>query len=282
MSEPEELMVFLVWLSVLLLLALLILYMVWSLRADEGLPMRRLRTTFFGGVLVFAAVFVAFTWHTMRMMPRATHADQLTPAVREGKIAWQKYVCIDCHTILGNGAYYASDLTQSWTRFLERSGGNERAAREAMVTWLRHPPAAGATSRGMPLFPMSGREAESLVAFLRWTSKIDTNGWPPQPLRAQADRPVPAPTSPGATLFASNGCTACHSIGQGRIQGPDLAGVGSRYDRDTLITFIIDPELIYERQGKSPVNGGYPPMPSFAVSSADAAQIADYLIGGQS
>ena len=47
-----------------------------------------------------------------------------------------------------------------------------------MVLWLQHPPAPSATSRGMPRFAMTIREAESLVEFLRWTSKIDTNGWP--------------------------------------------------------------------------------------------------------
>ncbi len=276
-------MIFLVWLSVLLLFVFLILYMVWSLRADERLPLQRLRATFFGGVIAFAAVFVAFTWHTLRVMPRSTHADQLTPAVREGKLAWQKYICIECHTILGNGAYYASDLTKSWPRFVDRAGGDEGAARTAMVTWLQHPPAPSATSRGMPRFNMSGREAESLVEFLRWTSKIDTNGWPPKPLRVQTATVVKTPaSSPGATLFASSGCTACHSIGQGRIQGPDLAGVGRRYDRATIIGFITDPQSVYERRGKSPVNDGYPTMPSLAVSPPDAALIADYLIGGQS
>ena len=273
-------MIFLVWLSVLLLFVFLILYMVWSLRADERLPLPRLRATFIAGVVVFAAVFVALTWHTMRVMPRATHADRLTPAVREGKLAWQKYVCIDCHTILGNGAYYASDLTRSWNRFVDRSGGDEAAARTAMITWLQHPPAPSATSRGMPRFEMSSREAESLVEFLRWTSKIDTNGWPPKPLRAQTAPAVApsSPTVPGAALFAANGCTACHSIGQGRVQGPDLAGVGLRYDRDTILAFITDPQAVYEREGKSPVNDGYPTMPSLAVSPADAALIADYLI----
>ena len=277
-------MVFLTWLSVLLLFALLILYIVWSLRADERLPMRRLRATFFGGVIAFSAVFLVFTWHTVRVMPRTTHADQLTPAVRAGKLAWQKYVCIDCHTILGNGAYYASDLTLSWNRFVERSGGDEAAARAAMMTWLRHPPAPSATSRGMPTFAMSGGEADSLVEFLRWTSKIDTNGWPPRPLRAQATPAIVAapPVSPGRTLFAANGCSGCHSIGQGRIQGPDLAGVGARYDRDTIVAFIADPQAVYEREGKSPVNDGYPPMPSLAISPCDATEIADFLIGGES
>src|SRR5688572_33271039 len=102
-------MIFLVWLSVLLLFAFLIVYMVWALRADERLPIRRLQATFFAGVILFSAVFVAFTVHTMRVMPRTTHADQLTPAVRAGKLAWQKYVCIECHTLLGNGAYRSEE-----------------------------------------------------------------------------------------------------------------------------------------------------------------------------
>jgi len=271
-------MIFLVWFSVLLLFAFLTLYVVWSLRADERLPIARLRATFFGGVIVFSAVFVGFTWHTLRVMPQSTHADQLTPAVRDGKLAWQKYVCIDCHTILGNGAYYASDLTQSWPRFVDRAGGDEIAARKAMITWLQHPPAPSASSRGMPRYAMSSTDAESIVAFLRWTSKIDTNGWPPKPLREPSPVLAAASSSPGAALFASNGCAGCHSIGQGRVIGPDLAGVGKRFDRDTMIAFISDPQVVYARERKSPLNEGYPAMPSLSVSPNDAAAIADYLI----
>ena len=279
-------MIFLVWLSVVLLLLLLVLYIVWVLRSEERLPIARLRMTFAAGAVAFLVVFVVFTWHTMGSMARATHADQLTPAVRAGKVAWQKYVCIDCHTILGNGAYYAPDLTRSWNRFMERSGGDEAVARTAMIRMLEHPPAATRKTRGMPQYAMSRTDAESLVAFLVWTSNIETNGWPPAPLRAQTT-PVAAPlpvSSPGARLFAENGCTACHSIGQGRVMGPDLAGVGARLDRKTIVAFITDPASVYEREGKSPVNDGYPVMPALGISPADATVIADYLIGvrGQS
>jgi nitric oxide reductase subunit C len=280
-------MLLLVWLSVILLFAFLVAFIVWSLRSDERLPMAHLRAAFFAGVIAFSAVFVAFTWHTVRSIPRTTHTDQLTPAVKAGKLAFQKYVCVECHTILGNGAYYASDLTRTWPRFVERSGGNERTARMTMIAFLEHPPGATRTTRGMPAFAMSREEAESLVDFLRWTSNIDTNGWPPKPLREQPPvvaAVLPARQPPGAKLFAESGCTACHSIGQGPIQGPDLAGVGARYDRDTIIAFIYDPQVVYEREGMSPMNKGYPIMPSLALTPNDATAIADYLIGtrGQS
>lgn len=36
-------------------------------------------------------------------------------------------------------------------------------------------------------------------------------------------------------------CKSCHTIGGGRLTGPDLKGVSSRQDREWLIKFIMDP-----------------------------------------
>ena len=278
-------MLFLVWLSIVLLFAFLLLYIAGSLRSDERLPIEQLRTSFFAGVIVFFLAFIGFTWHTLRAMPGATHAAQLTPAVAHGKRTWQKYVCVECHTILGNGAYYASDLTKAWPRFVDRASGDEVAAQTAMVMFLQHPPQATRTMRGMPAFAMTTAEARSLVEFLRWTSKIDTNGWPPAPIGKPATAVVSIRRdSAGAQMFAQQGCTACHTIGGGRSQGPDLAGLVTRLDRDTVSAFIRNPETIYVREGRSPLNDGYPTMPAFELSQTDADAIADYLVGtrGQS
>lgn len=272
-------MFILVWLSVILLFILVGVFMAWSLRGDARVPPKMLRAAFFGGVAVFAIVFVAFSWHTLLVLPTTTHAERLSASVVAGKVAWQKYVCIDCHTILGNGAYYAPDLTKSWNRFLDRSGGDEQGARAAMTAYLLHPPQATATTRGMPQFRMAAVEAASLAEYLKWTAAIDTNGWPPPPLAAKttAARTIYV-SSPGASLFTKNGCPACHSIGHGRVQGPDLAGVASRCDRETIVAFIQDPQTIYKREGRSPLHDGYPAMPSLAISPADAGLIADFLM----
>lgn len=36
-------------------------------------------------------------------------------------------------------------------------------------------------------------------------------------------------------------CTSCHTIGGGRLTGPDLKNIGQRKDRDWLVRFISDP-----------------------------------------
>ena len=44
--------------------------------------------------------------------PALTHADRITPDVIAGKHVWHRKNCINCHTLLGEGAYYAPDLTK--------------------------------------------------------------------------------------------------------------------------------------------------------------------------
>jgi mono/diheme cytochrome c family protein len=48
----------------------------------------------------------------------------------------------------------------------------------------------------------------------------------------------------GKALFASKGCTACHTIGKGRSAGPDLAGVTVRRENAWLHTFLKDPPAV--------------------------------------
>jgi mono/diheme cytochrome c family protein len=42
--------------------------------------------------------------------------------------------------------------------------------------------------------------------------------------------------------FYKKNCAACHSIGGGRLLGPDLRGVGDRKDRRWLEDFIVNPK----------------------------------------
>jgi cytochrome c551/c552 len=82
----------------------------------------------------------------------------------------------------------------------------------------------------------------------------------------------------GRDYFIMGGCVNCHTIGRGKFVGPDLGGVGKRYSRDEIITWITNPQELYRIKGKMPVNDGYPPMPPPRISEDAAEKIADYLI----
>ena len=95
-----------------------------------------------------------------------------------GKLTTQAKNCMNCHTLLGNGAYYAPDLTKAW---LDPAWGAESVRERLMVTFLMDPRtnARGfGTTRRMPNLDITEAEARGIVAFLKWMSSIDTNGFP--------------------------------------------------------------------------------------------------------
>ncbi|HZN24441.1 MAG TPA: c-type cytochrome, partial [Burkholderiales bacterium] len=56
--------------------------------------------------------FIGMTIDSHRQFPRLTNEQDMTPEVLAGKRVWHKYNCTNCHTLLGEGAYYAPDLTK--------------------------------------------------------------------------------------------------------------------------------------------------------------------------
>ncbi len=96
-----------------------------------------------------------------------------------GKLTIQAKNCMDCHTLLGNGAYYAPDLTKAWLdpnwkTLAPAYGGKEYA----MATFLQNPPAMAMHERKMPNLGITKQEAKAVVAYLKFMSAIDTNGFP--------------------------------------------------------------------------------------------------------
>ena len=65
-----------------------------------------------GSSLLAALVFIGMTIDSHRQFGKLTHAENITPAVARGKNVWHKNNCINCHTLFGEGAYYAPDLTK--------------------------------------------------------------------------------------------------------------------------------------------------------------------------
>ncbi len=101
-----------------------------------------------------------------------------------GKLGSQAKNCMNCHTLLGNGAYYAPDLTKAW---LDPAWGPEGSLQamtgkntkeEAMAEFLQHPSQYPTHERMMPDLGITADEAKGLVAFLKHMSSIDTNGFP--------------------------------------------------------------------------------------------------------
>ena len=101
-----------------------------------------------------------------------------------GKLTVQAKNCMNCHTILGNGAYYAPDLTKAWLDPAWQDGGPMQAItgkntkEEAMAAFLEHPSKYPTHERMMPELGITPKEAKAVVAFLKHMSAIDTNGFP--------------------------------------------------------------------------------------------------------
>jgi len=101
-----------------------------------------------------------------------------------GKLTSQAKNCMNCHTLLGNGAYYAPDLTKAWLDPMWQDGGTMQAMtgknskEEAMAEFLMHPDQYPTHARMMPNLKITKEEAIGLVAFLKHMSAIDTNGFP--------------------------------------------------------------------------------------------------------
>lgn len=127
------------------------------------------RNIFYGGGVFFFLLFLGLTFDTMQTMPKRDHRENLTDSVVRGKHIWETRNCIGCHTLLGEGAYYAPELGNVY----KRRGG------EFIKAWIKAQPTGVPGRRQMPQFNLTDQQLDDLVEFLKWTSEIDTNNWPP-------------------------------------------------------------------------------------------------------
>lgn len=130
------------------------------------------RNIFYGGSVFFILVFLALTFDTTRALPTRDNRANLTPQVKAGKLVWERNNCIGCHTLLGEGAYFAPELGNVYTRF-----GNST---EAIKMFIKiRPPQGIPGRRSMPQFNLTEEELENLAQFLKYTSEINAAKWPP-------------------------------------------------------------------------------------------------------
>lgn len=139
------------------------------------------RLFFIGGTVLFSVVFLGLTLDTIRQVPTRSGEARLDAAALRGRMIWDEKNCMGCHTILGEGAYYAPELTQVMKR------RDENWVRG----FLRDPQAFYPGRRKMVHYNFTEGEISDVIAFLSWIGQVDTNGFPfAPPLRAAAERAV--------------------------------------------------------------------------------------------
>lgn len=209
----------------------------------------------FGSLLCFVALII-LTIDTMGKLDG--RAPAITEQIDAGKKVWHKYDCIGCHTIFGNGSYFAPDLTKATVR----------KPKEYVKKFIMNPRAIKSDA-AMPVLGITEAKADNLIAFLGWASKVDTNDWPPKPILAVAAAGSGA--GPGQALFQELDCAACHQIrGIGGTAGPDLTYVGTRHpDIGWHIKHLNDPESVVPGSA----------MPAFDhLNENQLRDLANYLV----
>lgn len=134
------------------------------------------RNIYYGGGMFFMLLFIGLTVDTVTAIPERENRDQLTAEVAHGKHLWEKNNCVGCHSLMGEGAYFAPELGNVFKR---RGMENEAAFKAYFSAWMKAMPTGVEGRRQMPQFNLSEQELNDLADFLEWTSRIKTQDWPP-------------------------------------------------------------------------------------------------------
>lgn len=83
----------------------------------------------------------------------------------------------------------------------------------------------------------------------------------------------------GEALFKSKGCIACHTIGKGKLTGPDLKGVTDRRDKEWLTKWLKDPDtmILTDPTAKELLKEFLVPMPNQGLTDEDIQALIAYL-----
>lgn len=213
-----------------------------AFKAGIAMTNRQSRIFAIASTGIAALIFLILTVDSHRQFPELTHSENITPEVIHGKDVWHKYNCINCHTLFGEGAYYAPDLTKI----------TQHRGEAYLQAYMRDPSQfydEQTHRRLMPKQDLSDKEITDLITFLDWVANVDNQGWPPRPIRVTggivvdevaAEESPPGtppiddgddPRAKGQRLFrtATPSCSACHSTQPGAdMAGPTMAGMASR------------------------------------------------------
>ncbi|MGD9661940.1 MAG: cytochrome c [Porticoccaceae bacterium] len=134
------------------------------------------RNMYYGGSFFTFLLLLGLTTDTMLELPKRDHRQNITESVARGKELWEENNCIGCHSLMGEGAYYAPELANVFDR---RGAADEKMFKSFMSGWMAAQPLQIPERRKMPQFHLSDEDVNALSDFLIWTSRIDDNEWPP-------------------------------------------------------------------------------------------------------
>jgi len=131
------------------------------------------RNIYYGGGVFFFLVLIGLTVDTVSNISKTDNSENLTEQVAAGKRLWERNDCIGCHSLLGEGAYFAPELGNVYTRFGKST--------EAIKGFIMSRPKDGIPGRrSMPQFNFTPEELEQLAQFLKYADGIKTaRNWPP-------------------------------------------------------------------------------------------------------
>ena len=132
------------------------------------------RNIFYGGTVFFVLLFLALTYRNEQILPTRDNRANLTEQVVAGKRIWETRNCVGCHTLLGEGAYFAPELGNVYKR-----RGGDAGGTEFIKVWIKAQPTGTPGRRQMPQFNLSEKELDEIAAFLKYVSEINTSNWPP-------------------------------------------------------------------------------------------------------
>ncbi len=215
------------------------------------------------------AIFIPLYWATEPGRQEAARERQQAEAMGRGV---ETYIstCASCHGTRGEGnigpALKGTQLNEGTLEKIIARG----IPGTAMIAW-------GEEDDG----PLKKHQIKELVTFIKnWDSALSPPPAPPAPAPQLPPPPTTTtPTEVGQVIFEQK-CKSCHSIGGGRIVGPDLKGITERRERDWLIRFIVSPdELIAQGDplAKQLVEEYGIPMPNTGLSPPEAEEILVYI-----
>ena len=138
------------------------------------LSKKQARAFFLGGTLVTFLIFIGLTVFSLSKKADQTNSENITDSVVRGKEIWESNNCMGCHTILGEGAYYAPELTKVVDRLnLRYEGTGEEVIKSILMSEAPWQP----NGRKMVAYGMTEAEATDVVSFFKWIGEIDLNGF---------------------------------------------------------------------------------------------------------